>query len=271
MCATTNQRRAKKCGFTLIELLVVIAVIAVLLAVLLPCLRVARTVTKRAVCGSKLRQIAMAWQIYLDDHQGRFYQASNANVNYGGWVGLNKQLQPPQKDGSRLPRPLNRYCQVPGVSNEPEARLFLCPSDQGGDLDNPTEKVYRYNGTSFSTNVFLIGQNRCGAFSTRTAPLDKLISEQLPNMNIKRAANPSRLLLMGDYGWFNQWRGATLPAALKELAEWHGRRESHNMAFLDGHVRFLRIRKLVYVSDERSVLPFKDLYSLAYEVQESDE
>ncbi|MDH7598492.1 MAG: type II secretion system protein [Sedimentisphaerales bacterium] len=77
-----------RCAFTLIELLVVIAIIAVLLAVLLPGLGYSRMVARRIGCGGRLRQICVAWQAYLDDHQGRFYQGVNANLNYGGWRGL---------------------------------------------------------------------------------------------------------------------------------------------------------------------------------------
>ena len=80
--------------------------------------------------------------------------------------------------------------------------------------------------------------------------------------------HPSRLLLIGDYGWFNQSK----PAAhgredWKELAEWHDRANYHNMAFMDSHVKFLNVRKGFYVTDEYNVLPFKDLYGLAQEVQ----
>jgi hypothetical protein len=40
------------------------------------------------------------------------------------------------------------------------------------------------------------------------------------------------------------------------------------MAFLDGHVGFIKIRKGLYVTSEYNVLPFEDLYKLAREVQE---
>jgi prepilin-type processing-associated H-X9-DG protein len=48
--------------------------------------------------------------------------------------------------------------------------------------------------------------------------------------------------------------------------EWHGRRDSHNVAFLDGHVRFLSIQKGYYLADTYTVLPFKDLYAMARDV-----
>ena len=53
----------------------------------------------------------------------------------------------------------------------------------------------------------------------------------------------------------------------KELAEWHRKADYHNMAFLDGHVRFQNIRKGFYVTSEYWVLPFEELKELALEVQ----
>ena len=116
-------------GFTLIELLVVISVIAVLLAVLLPSLRRAKALTKRITCQSNLKQIATAWNMYLDDNDGRFYQNRNANLNYGGWRGMT----------GWSPRPLNRYFNLPvDLSEDPNtntktnAKIFACPADRGG-------------------------------------------------------------------------------------------------------------------------------------------
>src|SRR5437016_4321789 len=66
--ARTNSRRA----FTLIELLVVIAVIAVLAALLLPALSQAKRRGQQAACLSNLKQIGIAFALYLDDNQDRF-------------------------------------------------------------------------------------------------------------------------------------------------------------------------------------------------------
>jgi hypothetical protein len=131
------------------------------------------------------------------------------------------------------------------------------------------EKAYRYNGTSYNTNIFLIGQDGCGVFSNKTKPLDEEIDKRLKGgVNRSRVGNPSRLLLIGDYGWINQWwPERPIPQERKELAEWHGRVDSHNMAFLDSHCQFLTIQKGFYVTDLYSVLPFEELYPLAHQVQ----
>ena len=58
-------------AFTLVELLVVIGVIAVLVGLLLPALTSARKSSDRTRCLSNLHHIAVAYQLYLDDHQQR--------------------------------------------------------------------------------------------------------------------------------------------------------------------------------------------------------
>ena len=259
-------------GFTLIELLVVIAVIAVLLAILMPALRRAKMLAQGVACRANLKQLATAWNVYLDDYEGYFYQGVNANVNYGGWKGI----------ADWFPRPLNQYLGLPGtLEAEGSAKVFRCPGDRGG-IANPNqmyEKVFRQLGTSYQANIFLIGQNKCGTFSTdrSTAELDAAISARLKEVNRSKVGNPARILLIGDYGWLNQWIPAQHPLeriedifnlkGLKELAEWHGRVDCYNMAFLDSHTKLLNIRKGYYVTDEYSVLPFDELNYLAHEVQ----
>lgn len=57
-------------AFTLLELLVVISIIAMLVALLLPTLRMARSVTHLTVCQSNLRQIYLASFMYSEDSDG---------------------------------------------------------------------------------------------------------------------------------------------------------------------------------------------------------
>ena len=63
--------RKSKFGFTLVELLTVIAIIAILAALLLPALKNARELGKRAVCVNNLRQLFMALAMYVADDKDR--------------------------------------------------------------------------------------------------------------------------------------------------------------------------------------------------------
>jgi prepilin-type N-terminal cleavage/methylation domain-containing protein/prepilin-type processing-associated H-X9-DG protein len=63
--------RHQKKGFTLIELLVVIAIIAILAAILFPVFAQARDKARQATCTSNLKQIGSAFQLYMQDYDGR--------------------------------------------------------------------------------------------------------------------------------------------------------------------------------------------------------
>ncbi len=60
--------RPKRQGFTLIELLVVIAVIAILMAILMPALNRAKEQGKRVGCLNNLKQLTLAWLMYIDQN-----------------------------------------------------------------------------------------------------------------------------------------------------------------------------------------------------------
>jgi len=56
-------------GFTLVEFLVVTTVIALLAALLLPALSRGKSQGRRTQCASTLRQVGIAFRMYLDDHR----------------------------------------------------------------------------------------------------------------------------------------------------------------------------------------------------------
>ncbi len=242
-------------AFSLIELLVVIAVIALLLAILLPSLSRARSQAKRTACATNLKQIANGWHMYFNESGDRFPQWVSININFGGRQGAqggyggNPNANPPT---APIPKILNPYLGLDPVIYD-DAEVFRCPADKGGGI--APEAYFLTFGNSYGTNPLLIGQNQIYTQSFGPCqPVMQQINEHLPKLNRSRISNESKLILMGDAGWVNTWH----PGSSQKI-EWHDQPRSHNLAFLDGHVNFLRLSKGLHITSFYTVMPFHNL------------
>ena len=66
-----NRNEQSKRGFTIVELLVVIVVMLLLAGLALPVLSSASVRAQGIRCGENLKQLGLAWALYVQDHEGR--------------------------------------------------------------------------------------------------------------------------------------------------------------------------------------------------------
>ena len=160
-----NAPFSRGCGegraFTLIELLVVIAIIAILAAMLLPALSKAKERGKQTVCLNNLKQIGLAFHMYVDDFNFTFPGCA-ATVPMApaleDWIYWNpNDSLAASLPGRNDPRkaPIARY--ISGFNPD----LFRCPSDTDvrkridTAIANPSQVIYLY---SYTANSYYVDQ-----------------------------------------------------------------------------------------------------------------
>ena len=203
--------------FTLIELLVVIAIIAILASMLLPALNNARDTAKKIKCVSNLKQLGVAFTMYIPDYNGYCPKFSGggaflSNANYGThWMGL-----------------LYLYSKSGGI--------FLCPSNRNRLAENMKKGMFtETNATDYGYNYCHIGGDfRYGGTGTSSA---KLTQVKRPSKTIAigdnyrsgSPTNPEGYYLLGDQFAPPTWSGG----ANGNLYARHNK--SANVLWVDGH------------------------------------
>jgi len=259
---TDAQDIRKRNAFTLIEVLVVVAVIALLVAVLLTSLDKARQQSRRVLCQAHLSELTKAWHMYLRDSRDRFTpRGINQEYNYGGQQG---EGAPEFGSDPALPiaKPLNNpYFRFSAVTRK-GADVFQCPGDTGSNWIRPT--AFTYYGTSYRMNHVLVGQPALPAITGDPCRnLWKEMNRRISRLTASSLASPSLLLLMGDYAWYECWDRT----GVDDWPFWHGRKPFQNLAYFDGHVDFVRMRKGIHVDNRYRLIPFSDLITSASSCQ----
>ena len=133
--------RRKKTAFTLIELLVVIAIIAILAALLLPALSRAKQKGQQAVCLSNLKQIGLAFQMYLNDSNDHFPDRRDLKDSLPG--GYHPWASWPPSD------PRAGWAATNFVNYVPNLNVWSCPAAINSPTGNAIQSV---QATSMDTN-----------------------------------------------------------------------------------------------------------------------
>jgi prepilin-type N-terminal cleavage/methylation domain-containing protein/prepilin-type processing-associated H-X9-DG protein len=174
---TELNRRSGKNGFTLIELLVVIAIIAILASMLLPALARAKESGKRIACVNDLRQLGLATQMYVDDHEGKFPPRTISSAP-GSW-----------------PTSLNEYYK--------NLKVLVCPSDlnpQSLTTANSNEdrapRSYIINGfNDYLADAGAADSAKSKSSHAKVADPSTFENKQVPESAI---AEPSETILFGE-------------------------------------------------------------------------
>jgi prepilin-type N-terminal cleavage/methylation domain-containing protein len=133
------------CAFTLIELLVVIAIIAILAAMLLPALARAKQKGQQAVCLSNLKEIGVAFVMYLNDHDDHFPDRRDLKSSLPG--GYHPWTTWPPSD------PRAGWAATVLQSENPNFNVWSCPAAVNSPAGNIVQSVQSVQAASADTNA----------------------------------------------------------------------------------------------------------------------
>jgi prepilin-type N-terminal cleavage/methylation domain-containing protein/prepilin-type processing-associated H-X9-DG protein len=161
-------------GFTLIELLVVIAIVAILAAILFPVFAKAREKARQSTCTNNQRQVAIAVQMYAQDHD----ELLPATAEIWGAIGVDKGVLVCPTKGKKVANGYGYNSNVAekalGDLEEPEKTLLLADSDEA------TNTLYSWLDVSKRH----AGQALCAYADGHVQPLKISVSLAMPTVDL---------------------------------------------------------------------------------------
>ena len=162
-------------GFTLIELLVVTGTVALLLMVVTPAFSRMKPNGHAVRCLNNMRQLALAWQMYADDNNGKIVvnlqgaaaMGGAGDPNYGqGWASGWMDWSPLPDNTNTIFLTNPRYARLAPYLNG-TTNVFKCPADRY--LSSPQQAMrWSQRARSYCANIYL------GAGNAEQGPTDPL-------------------------------------------------------------------------------------------------
>ncbi len=215
-----REQHSRRKAFTLIELLVVIAIIAILAAILFPVFARARENARRASCMSNLKQIGLAVMMYTQDYDEMLPPCWNINSTT------------PPGFGSA-----GTYWQWPNIiyPYTKSIQVYYCPSSTSTAI--PTSKNYGadsqvmtpYSGRALASIESPAQKYMIMDFSEYSADVSYITGTPITNYYLPGKGNGGGVCTSAD------------PAECTTGRHFDG----VNMAFADGHVKWLKSSEVV--------------------------
>lgn len=192
-------------GFTLIELLVVVAIIALLVSILLPSLGGARRMARATKCAANLRDVGVAFSMYLAENDG-YYPPSYVypHNGYGSWS--------PREQEPGHPHGYAHWSWFLYNRGAVKPQLFTCPEmpKGGAPRTNPGADLADWEGGQ----VDQTGSGPPGVLEDKQAPRVAYVANAaiVPRNKFtpELSGNPDRVNVLVRDGRLKQGRGIIL-------------------------------------------------------------
>lgn len=214
------RRRYPRSGFTLIELLVVIAIIAILAAILFPVFALAREKARATKCLANLKQLAQAFQLYVQDNRDAypFVRISTSPPTGRDWAGADSV-------GAGCNDVANNTHMQPMYGGlwpyVKENAVYICPTDLNQLAPGKSNRAYPL---SYSANTMLDKMKQGSIVADPTRCL--LLIHESRGFNAPDGTTHG--INDGDFNWLV----TDYPAVVHY--------DGTQVAYVDGHVKYFK-------------------------------